>query len=83
MESIIGIITICIVVGFIWAIYQERKDYNNGYCPICGNRLKHFDNDSQGGRGYVCRNCHYHTWVSYWFIDKHHNSKPVKKGGEG
>ena len=46
-------------------------------CPICGEKLKHFDNDSQGGRGYCCPSTkhRYYTWVSYKFIDKNFGKK--------
>lgn len=61
----------CIMVfGIISVIYLEYKDYNKGVCPHCGNHLRHFDYDSQGGRGYICNKCKYSTWVSYPFIDK-------------
>ena len=35
-------------------------------------KLEHFDDDSQGGRGYCCPSTthNYFTWVSYRFIDK-------------
>mgnify|MGYP003426561468 CR=1 FL=1 len=41
------------------------------FCPICGKKLEHFDDDSQGGRGYCCPSTthNYFTWVSYKFID--------------
>lgn len=35
-----------------------------------GGKLKYFDTDSQGGRGYCCDKCKYFTWVSYYFVDK-------------
>lgn len=74
ITSIINIILIGIMVsmiaGFICGIYLEIKDYNKGVCPRCGNKLELFDRDSQGGRGYVCRHCYFHTWVSWWFVDK-------------
>ena len=40
-----------------------------GICPHCNNKLRNFDTDSQGGRGYKC-NCGYYTWVSYNCVDK-------------
>lgn len=52
------------------AIILEKRDYNRGFCKECGGRLKLFSIDSQGGRGYWCRNCNYHTWVSYNCVDK-------------
>lgn len=52
-------------------IHLERKDFNKGNCPICNHRMKLFDYDSQGGRGYCCHKCGYYTWVSYGCVDKH------------
>lgn len=49
---------------------EKHKEFNNGVCPKCGKQLKHFDTDSQGGRGYCCNDCHYFTWVSYDCVDK-------------
>ena len=63
--GVVVLIVICII-----GIFSEKKDYNNGICPKCGQKLHHFDNDSQGGRGYICDKCNYTTWVSYPFIDK-------------
>ena len=51
-------------------IFSEKRDYNRGFCKKCGGRLNLFDIDSQGGRGYRCHNCNYHTWVSYNCVDK-------------
>ena len=41
-------------VGLPCAIRSEKRGFNNGICPICGKKLEHFDDDSQGGRGYCC-----------------------------
>ena len=53
-------------------IHLEKKSFNNGTCPYCKRKLVHFDTDSQGGRGYTCKNtnCGYYTWVSYNCVDK-------------
>jgi hypothetical protein len=53
-------------------IRLEKKGFNNGICPYCKRKLVHFDTDSQGGRGYTCKNtnCGYYTWVSYKCVDK-------------
>ena len=67
------LLTIFIVLGIIYGIYTERKDFNNGYCPNCGKKLKLFDIDSQGGRGYCCHDCMYYAWVSYNCVDKNYN----------
>ena len=36
-------------VGLPCAIRSEKRGFNNGICPICGKKLEHFDDDSQGG----------------------------------
>lgn len=57
-----------------YAIHCEKKDFNNGICPKCGNKLYHFDTDSQGGRGYCCHKCPYFTWISWNCVDKNYKS---------
>lgn len=66
------LIVILVISGILTAMYFEYKDFNNGICPRCGKRLKHFDTDSQGGRGYCCNSCKYFTWVSYNSVDKNY-----------
>lgn len=74
MDAKLIILIICGVVVFITlmrvGIHLEKKGFNNGECIVCGTKLRHFDNDSQGGRGYVCDKCGYYTWVSYPSVDK-------------
>lgn len=65
---IVGLIFVFILL-ILWARYEEKKAYNRGFCLRCGTKMRNFDMDSQGGRGYCCDKCHYHTWVSYR-IDK-------------
>lgn len=75
-------IVLLIMVTFVTAlvllsIHREARDYNHGICPRCESqnkyaemrKLKKFDEDSQGGRGYVCDHCGYVTWVSYDCVD--------------
>lgn len=70
MITIIAFIILAILIfGLVYAPYVERKDFNNGICRKCGNKLRHFDNDSSGARGYTCDKCHNKVWVSY-SIDK-------------
>lgn len=47
------------------AAHFEKKDFNNGICKKCGEKLRFFDYDSQGGRGYCCDKCGHVVWVSY------------------
>lgn len=66
-----------VVVLVLLSIRREARDYNHGVCPRCESqnkcvemrKLKKFDEDSQGGRGYKCDCCGYVTWVSYDCVD--------------
>jgi hypothetical protein len=53
--------------GFTWAFLSEKKLWNNGICALYNEPWEHFDNDSQGGRGYKCRD--QYIWIS-WPVDK-------------
>ena len=44
----------------------EKKDFNNGICPKCGKPLKHFDSTFCGDQGWICDDCDYCVWIS-WF----------------
>ena len=65
-----GLAISLIVILPIIGIHFERKWFNGGICPECGTRLEYFGSDSQGGRGYLCEKCGYHTWVSWNTVDK-------------
>lgn len=65
-------ITVLVICGILYGIHIEKKGFNNGICPKCGKKLKWFDSDSQGGRGYCCHDCRYFTWVSYDLVDKYY-----------
>ena len=70
MKYIIAFIDIApFIVGVTIGITLEKKGFNNGICPHCNKKLRNFDMDSQGGRGYKC-DCGYQTWVSYKSVDK-------------
>lgn len=60
MCVILGIMSLMACFGY----YLENKTWNKGVCVRCSNPWKHFDTDSQGGRGYSCKEGHT-TWVSY------------------
>lgn len=66
---IVFIVLIAITVPIV-GVHMERVAYNGGVCRHCKTKLRHFDNDSQGGRGYVCDKCGYVTWVSYNCVDR-------------
>ena len=64
--TIIGIVIMVVLICLvIYVRYDEKKHYNNGFCPNCGTRLRCFDVDSQGGRMYKCDACEYYTSVTY------------------
>ena len=71
---LLGVVALLVTTSTI-GYTLEKKDYNNGRCPECDGQLHYFDTDSQGGRGYTCRehSPHYTTWVSWPGIDTHHH----------
>lgn len=72
--EVVAITLIVLSAPFLFlAIHLEKKSFNDGKCIKCGSRLRHFDTDSQGGRGYKCGKCSYHTWVSYNCVDKNYS----------
>lgn len=70
---VLGILICLLGVFNLIAVIFEKRDFNKGYCPHCNKRLRRFDTDSQGGRGYNC-DCGYHTWISYNCVDKNFNN---------
>jgi len=54
----------------IMMIHDEKKAYNNGYCPRCGKKLRLYCAGLQGGRGYFCDDCKYSAWVSHKCVDE-------------
>ena len=68
---LIGVAFLLIIIAcVIIVIVDERRAFNGGICQHCGAKLRHFDNDSQGGRGYCCDKCGHHIWISWRFVDK-------------
>lgn len=63
------VLLIILVTLTLLAITLEKRNYNKGICKYCGKPLRHFDTDSQGGRGYMC-DCGYCVWISYPCVDK-------------
>lgn len=80
METILITFSILVIIfivgGIIWANITERRNFNNGICPCCGQPLRCFDMDSQGGYLWKCDNCGYFTSTS-WI--KHKNVKIQRK----
>lgn len=66
MEILLVLLIVGIVCGCSWCYSIEKKHFNNGICPNCGEPLRHFGDDSQGGQGWCCDKCGYDTWIS-WF----------------
>lgn len=60
-----------LLVLFVGFAYRcERRAWNGGRCRLHGFGWVHFDNDSQGGRGYKCGHegrCI--VWISYTGVD--------------
>jgi hypothetical protein len=72
---LIGLFIFIILGSYFLGYRAEKTAYNNGVCPKCGGKLRHFDTDSQGGKGYCCDKCkNYITWVS-WFDPDDDKSK--------
>lgn len=61
---IIGVVTIFTVVICV-ARNSEKKAFNGGICPRCGEKLQYFYTALDGKRGWRCRKCNYITWCSY------------------
>lgn len=55
---VLGLIIVAGWIICIYAINREKKRWNNGKCPECGEEWEMFDMDSQGGRMYKCKNDH-------------------------
>lgn len=71
---LICVAVLCVIIAcVIVIIVDERRAFNGGICKLCGNKLRYFDTDSQGGRGYCCDKCGHHIWVSWKFVDKDYN----------
>ena len=48
-----------------YAARYEKRNYNNGICIHCRNKLRCSGIDPQGSRNYICDRCGYATQVSY------------------
>lgn len=56
------------VLGGAWCYRHEKRLWNAGHCLEDGSPWRHFDTDSQGGRGYKCEHGHC-EWIS-WPVDR-------------
>jgi len=67
-----SLMALLIIGGFVgWRL--EVRDWNGGYCR-CGNKWEYFDTNSQGGRGYKCRDCGAYVWISWPRVDSTYES---------
>lgn len=55
---VLGLIVVAGWGTCIYTINKEKKRWNKGKCPECGEEWEIFDMDSQGGRMYKCKNGH-------------------------
>jgi hypothetical protein len=62
-------ILLLVLGGYYYCYQSEKIEYNKGIYPKCGERLSYFDSDSQDGKGYICHQCEYTIWLS-WFNSK-------------
>jgi hypothetical protein len=70
--------TVFVLSLLVWyGASSERRAFNGGVCPTCKKPLRWFDTDSQGGRGYSCRDCDYTCWVSYPWVDRKYRDSYV------
>lgn len=73
MLSVINAFIALLLLGLLLsaiAIFREKQEFNNGICPECYRKMRYFDTDSQGGRGYICTKCKRVVWVSWPGVDK-------------
>ena len=67
---ILGSMLVAGIIAAVIGIVLESIRFNKGICPHCGTKVKFFDTDSHGGRGYKCPNCGWIVWISYYLVDK-------------
>ncbi len=61
------------ILGCALGWFLDARGWNGGICAKTGESWKHFDNDSQGGRGY--KSGPYTLWVS-WPVDRNATARP-------
>ena len=69
LEQLVPVIIVLFLIflGNSYFKKKEKKDWNNGTCPKCGEPWK-FDSYEGGDRVYVCKNDHF-LFITY-HIDK-------------
>jgi tRNA(Ile2) C34 agmatinyltransferase TiaS len=66
MSVLFFIVLLVLIFSPIYCYLDDKKDYNNGICSNCGDKLYHFDVNSQGEDGYRCRKCDRTIWLSWY-----------------
>ena len=61
-------VTISVLIGLVGHA-REKRDWNNGFCPVCKMPWKIYDTDSQVGRGYKCGCKNRDIWITWDDID--------------
>lgn len=67
IAMIVAVVFLAIGMPMIGTWY-ERKKWNGGISPYTGEKWKHFDTDSQGGRGYTDSEENV-IWISWPWVD--------------
>lgn len=65
--NLIGVaVILCVmIIGCINQYLYERKCFNKGICPDCGEMLQ-YQGDVDGDQQWQCNNCKYTTYIG-WF----------------
>ena len=74
-----------LLVSTIITLIKDIREFNNGKCPNgCGLDLTYFATDNKGNRGYACRRCGYHTWITYYSVDRRNiNNRKKRRNSYG
>ena len=62
---ILAVFLVLWVGGILLSVMLERRDFNGGVCRRCGKALRHFDDDTRGGEGWVCDECGAVVWIEW------------------
>lgn len=85
MDKVLCVFLIILIITLLLftniGIFLESRDFNHGICRRCGDKLRCFDMDSQGGRLYTCDSCDYWTSVSYNCVDRRKSNRRERMKG--
>ena len=62
---LLGVLTGAVVLVYSLGYRADKEAWNGGKCRKCGERLFLEDEDSQGGKCYICEGCYKFIWISY------------------